>query len=150
MLLEAPAHLGNLGAVVRVAAAAGAAAVLTRGRHDPWHPVALRGSAGLHFALPVARVEAVPPASGRPLLAIDPDRRAAASGNDPRGRAPGLRLGAPGPERRRCSRPLSRRIAIPMRQGVSSLNLASAVAVILYVWRLGQVWGRRSSAGRRD
>ncbi|MGH6906152.1 MAG: TrmH family RNA methyltransferase, partial [Geminicoccaceae bacterium] len=61
VLLEAPAHLGNLGAVVRVAAAAGAAAVLTTGTHDPWHPAALRGSAGLHFALPVARIEAVPP-----------------------------------------------------------------------------------------
>ena len=31
-----------------------------------------------------------------------------------------------------------RRIAIPMRAGVSSLNLASAVAVILYLWRLGR------------
>ena len=31
VLLEAPAHLGNLGAVVRVAAAASAAAVLTTG-----------------------------------------------------------------------------------------------------------------------
>ena len=54
ILLENPGDLGNIGAVVRVAAAAGAAAVLTTGRHDPWHPAALRGSAGLHFALPVA------------------------------------------------------------------------------------------------
>ncbi len=46
VLLEAPARLGNLGAVVRVAAAAGAAAVLTTGPQDPWHPAALRGSAG--------------------------------------------------------------------------------------------------------
>ena len=57
VLLEAPARLGNLGAVVRVAAAAGAAAVLTTGPQDPWHPAALRGSAGLHFALPVARID---------------------------------------------------------------------------------------------
>jgi TrmH family RNA methyltransferase len=27
-------------------------------------------------------------------------------------------------------------IAIPMRTGVSSLNLATAVAVVLYAWRL--------------
>jgi len=38
VLLESPSHLGNIGAVVRVAAAAGAAAVITTGSHDPWHP----------------------------------------------------------------------------------------------------------------
>ena len=53
--LEEPRHLGNLGACVRVAAAAGAAGVITTGTSDPWHADALRGSAGLHFALPVAR-----------------------------------------------------------------------------------------------
>jgi TrmH family RNA methyltransferase len=136
VLLEAPAHLGNLGAVVRVAAAAGAAAVLTTGTHDPWHPAALRGSAGLHFALPVARIEAVPPASARPLLAIDPAGEPLRPGTIPDGA-----LLAFGSERRGLSEALlaaaDRRIAIPMRAGVSSLNLASAVAVILYLWRLG-------------
>jgi RNA methyltransferase, TrmH family len=138
VLLEAPAHLGNLGAVVRVAAAAGAAAVLTTGAHDPWHPAALRGSAGLHFALPVARIEAVPPASARPLLAIDPAGEPLRAGAI----ADGALL-AFGSERRGLSEALlaaaDRRIAIPMRAGVSSLNLASAVAVILYLWRLGEV-----------
>src|SRR5919199_5549036 len=71
VLLEDPRHLGNLGACVRVAAAAGAAAVFTTGRLDPWHPDALRGSAGLHFALPVARVRRVE-TGGRPLVAPDP------------------------------------------------------------------------------
>ena len=56
VLLEAPSDLGNIGACVRVAAAADAAGVLTTGIHDPWDPAALRGSAGLHFALPVARL----------------------------------------------------------------------------------------------
>jgi RNA methyltransferase, TrmH family len=136
VLLEAPAHLGNLGAVVRVAAAAGAAAVLTTGTHDPWHPAALRGSAGLHFALPVARIEAVPPASAHPLLAIDPAGEPLRPGTIPDGA-----LLAFGSERRGLSEALlaaaDRRIAIPMRAGVSSLNLASAVAVVLYLWRLG-------------
>src|SRR5579862_6365079 len=59
VLLEDPRHLGNLGAVVRVAAAAGAAGVMTTGRQDPWHPDALRGSAGLHFALPVHHLRSV-------------------------------------------------------------------------------------------
>ena len=35
IFVEAPRRLGNLGAAIRVAAAAGAAAVLTTG--DPWH-----------------------------------------------------------------------------------------------------------------
>ena len=116
MLLEAPTHLGNLGAVVRVAAAAGAAAVLTTGRHDPWHPAALRGSAGLHFALPVARVEAAAAGSGRPLLAIDPDGEPLRPGAIPDGA-----LLAFGSERRGLSDTLlaaaERRIAIPMRPG---------------------------------
>ena len=75
VLLEDPRDLGNMGACVRVAAAADVAGVLTTGGHDPWHPDALRGAAGLHYALPVARLEG-PEALGardRPLLAVDPD-----------------------------------------------------------------------------
>ena len=56
ILLEDPRDLGNMGACVRVAAAADVAGVLSTGSHDPWHPDALRGGAGLHFALPVARL----------------------------------------------------------------------------------------------
>jgi RNA methyltransferase, TrmH family len=132
VLLENPSHPGNLGAVVRVAAAAGAAAVLVSGARDPWQPAALRGSAGLHFALPVARVEPLPHTQ-RPLLAIDPDGEPLTSfptmdqailafGSERRGLSPALLARA------------ERRIAIPMRAGVSSLNLACAVAVVLYGW----------------
>jgi RNA methyltransferase, TrmH family len=60
VLLDRPTHHGNMGAVIRVAAAASAAAVLTTGPHDPWHPAAIRGGAGLQFALPVGRVERCP------------------------------------------------------------------------------------------
>ncbi len=72
VLLEDPRTMGNMGACVRVAAAADAAAVLTTGDNDPWHPDALRGAAGLHFALPVAGVPRLPDTE-RPLIAIDPD-----------------------------------------------------------------------------
>jgi RNA methyltransferase, TrmH family len=132
VLLDNPSHPGNLGAVVRVAAAAGAAAVLTTGGRDPWQPAALRGSAGLHLALPVAAVDSLPE-TDRPLLAIDPDgeplrtglaldRAILAFGSERRGLSPVLLTRA------------ERRIALPMRQGVSSLNLACAVAVVLYGW----------------
>jgi TrmH family RNA methyltransferase len=135
VLLEAPARLGNVGAVVRVAAAAGAAAVLTTGPHDPWHPAALRGAAGLHFALPVARIARLPASHDRPLVAVHPDGEPLRSGA-----LPERAILAFGSERRGLSSELlaaaDRQIAIPMRPGVSSLNVASAVAVILYTWRL--------------
>ena len=92
--------MGNLGAAIRVAAAADAAAVLTTGHNDPWHPDAIRGSAGLHFALPVARIDAAPTTTERPLIAVDPD------GEEQRVPAhddPGLRLRAPRRSARRCS-----------------------------------------------
>lgn len=138
VLLEEPTHLGNVGAVVRVAAAASAAGVLTTGPHDPWHAAALRGSAGLHFALPVARIDRFQAAltDGRPLVAADPDGDAR-----PQDIPPGAVL-ALGSERRGLSDALlSRadlRVRIPMRSGVSSLNLATAAAVLLYASASGQ------------
>src|SRR5262249_34776625 len=73
ILLENPRDLGHVRACGRGAAAADAAGVLVLGGHDPWHPDALRGAAGLHFALPVVQVEdSVPRSPGRPLVALDP------------------------------------------------------------------------------
>lgn len=130
LLLDRPNHLGNLGAVIRVAAAARAAAVLTIGERDPWHAAALRGSAGLHFAVPVVRVTRVP-ATERPLIAVDPEgtplweaalppRPLLAFGGERHGLSPALLAAA------------SRRVGIPMRPGVSSLNLATTAAVFLF------------------
>jgi TrmH family RNA methyltransferase len=134
ILLEDPRHLGNLGACVRVAAAAGAAGVLTTGRQDPWHPDALRGSAGLHFALPVARTGTVE-TGNRPLVALDPDGEPL----DPVSVPPRALL-AFGTERDGLSAGLlaraDLRLALPMRPGVSSLNLATAVSATLFALAL--------------
>ena len=139
VLLEDPRHLGNLGAVVRVAAAAGIAGVLTTGRQDPWHPDALRGSAGLHFALPVHRSREVR-TGDRPLLALDPEGDVL----DPRA-LPDRAVLAFGTERDGLSEDLRERadavVALPMRPGVSSLNLATSVAAVLYAWRLSSPGG---------
>lgn len=130
VFLERPTHLGNLGAVIRTAAAAGAAGVLAGGIHDPWHPHAIRGAAGLHFALPVARVDALP-AGPRPLVAVDPQGEPLAPGLVPQDACLAF-----GTERDGLSAELlaraRRRVAIPMRAGVSSLNLAASVAIVLY------------------
>jgi TrmH family RNA methyltransferase len=134
VLLEDPRHLGNVGAAIRVAAAADVAALITTGERDPWDPAALRGSAGLHYALPVARVNDVEP-GGRPLIAIDPGGRPL----QPRALPPDAIL-AFGTERDGLSPELlaraDDRLALPMRTGVSSLNLATAVAGVLMSWRL--------------
>ena len=133
ILLEDPAHLGNVGAVVRVAAAAGAFAVFTSGRHDPWDPAALRGSAGLHFALPVVQLKTAFD-TGRPLIAIDPEGDSLKPGD-----LPIDGLFAFGSERSGLSSSLlkqaERRLSLPMRPQISSLNLATAVAAVLYAWR---------------
>jgi TrmH family RNA methyltransferase len=135
VLLEDPRNMGNIGACVRVAAAADAAAMLTTGEHDPWYPDAVRGAAGLHFALPVGAIEALPDCD-RPLLAIDPEGEDLAPD-----RLPPRAVLAFGTERHGLTSELleraDARIAIPMRTGVSSLNLATSVAVTLFTWRLG-------------
>jgi RNA methyltransferase, TrmH family len=163
VLLERPRDLGNIGACVRVAAAADAAAVLTTGTHDPWDPAALRGSAGLHFALPVAHladdalerigpstvpstgppVPAPAPADRRPLVAVDPNGAQLNAAD-----LPARAILAFGAERQGLSTELldraDMRVSLPMRAGVSSLNLATSVAAVLYGWRLavGGVGGR--------
>lgn len=145
VFLENPRSHANIGAAIRVAAAVGVAGVLTTGEHDPWHPAALVGSAGLHYALPVVgerdaifREDAALPTylAGRPLIAVDPAGEPLRAGMIPEGA-----ILAFGSERSGLSRELlaaaDALIAIPMQPGVSSLNLATAVAAVLYCWRLG-------------
>jgi TrmH family RNA methyltransferase len=133
VLLDGPRHLGNVGAAIRVAAAAGAGGVLVRGEADPWHPVAVRGAAGLQFALAVERIAAPP--GDRPLVAVAPD-------GEPLGELPPRAVLAFGAERHGLSAQLRERaertVALPMAPGVSSLNLATAVAATLYVLRAGR------------
>ena len=127
VLLEEPRHPGNVGAVVRVCAAAEASGVAVTGTLDPWAPAVLRGSAGLHYALPVLHVEARDVAG--PVVVLDADGDASAPV------PPGAVL-VIGSERDGVSEGLRARadvvLALPMRPGVSSLNLATAVAAVLY------------------
>lgn len=132
VVLDNPRHLGNIGAVVRLAAGFGTAGVLTTGTADPWHPSVLRAAAGLHFATAVARVEVgeIPPG---PVHLLDPDGEDLRSvaipddavlvfGSERYGISPALRSGA------------HRRVAIPMHPKVSSYNLATSVAMTLFHW----------------
>jgi TrmH family RNA methyltransferase len=120
--------------VVTSAAAAGAAALVTTGENDPWHPDAVRGAAGLQFALPVALRQRAD-LGDRPLLAIDPDGEELAPE-----RLPARAVLAFGTERHGLSSEVFERaegrISIPMREGVSSLNLATSVAIVLFAMRM--------------
>ena len=135
VLLENPRNLLNIGAAIRVSAAAGAAGVLTTGPQDPWNPAAVIAATGLQYAIPVTQIDSLP-ACHRPLVVIDP-------GGEPlrQGLLPSNAILAFGAEREGLSRELLARathcVSIPMAPGVSSLNLATAVSAVLYAWRLG-------------
>ncbi|MDT7786037.1 MAG: methyltransferase, TrmH family [Pseudonocardiales bacterium] len=130
VLLDNPRNLGNFGATIRVAAGLNAGGVISTGDVDPWHPNVLRGSAGLHFALPVAKVESLDFAGE--LIAFDadgdllrgpiPDDAVLAFGSERHGLSPEVREKA------------TRIVRLPMREKVSSYNLTTSVAMGLYHW----------------
>ena len=131
VLLDRPRAPGNAGAVVRVAAAASASGVVTTGQLDPWHPSVLRGSAGLHYAQPVLHLheDEVAQAVSGPWVVLDAD-------GDQDAALPPDAVLVVGTERTGVGTALRRRadlvLALPMRPGVSSLNLATATAAALY------------------
>ena len=126
---------GNVGAVVRVAAAFGFAGLLVgRGSADPLGLKALRASAGLALALPFARASAEEIAEAcasrsLPIWALD------AGGDDvwgvedaPRGVV--LAVGAEGPGLSDTARQAAqRRIGVPLAPHVDSLNAAVAAGI---------------------
>ncbi|MDT0446046.1 TrmH family RNA methyltransferase [Streptomyces johnsoniae] len=133
VVLENPRHLGNIGAVIRLAAGAGAAGVITTGTADPWHPAVLRAAAGLHYATAVDRAGGLDTLPPGPLYGLDP------AGTDIRSvPVPDGALLAFGSERPGLSPALKERatglVALPMREGVSSYNLATSVAMALFHW----------------
>ncbi|HNQ03925.1 MAG TPA: RNA methyltransferase [Thiobacillaceae bacterium] len=141
LLLEDIQDPGNLGAILRVAAAAGMARVcLSQGCAEAWSPKSLRGGQGAQFQLALregvdlvaeARAFAAPvhaglPGDGTSLFQLDLRGRVGfAFGNE------GAGLSA---ELQAVCTPFS----IPMRARVESLNVATAAAVCLFE-RLRQI-----------
>ena len=130
---------GNLGAIVRVAEAGGAASVLATGNSaDPFGWKALRGSMGSSLRLPVDRIDeaeeavkearkrgcrviATVPRGGRPLYDVRLTGKLALLIG---GEGPGL------PESLIAA--ADERMTIPMEAGVESLNAATTAAVIVF------------------
>ncbi|MFC4034220.1 TrmH family RNA methyltransferase [Streptomyces polygonati] len=132
VVLDQPRNLGNVGAVVRLAAGFAVTGVVTTGDLDPWHPNAVRSGAGLHYATAVEHRDAAELPPG-PLWVLDPE------GEDIRATAlPDDALIVFGSERHGVSDELRARadalVALPMRAQVSSYNLATSVGMALYHW----------------
>lgn len=136
IVLEEIQDPGNLGAMLRTGAAAGATlAVLSRGCHDPWSPKALRGGQGAQFVLPMisgadpaAWLQAFDGLSIALTLADDSDfygvdlsgPLALVAGNEGAGLSDAACDAA------------TLRAQIPMAGRVESLNAAAALAVAVF------------------
>lgn len=142
LYLEGLQDPGNLGALARVAEAAGAAGLaLSPGCAHPNHPRALRASAGSLLRLPVA-VAADPDRLDAHLAPVRPRWAALAPrGGESLYEAPLegtliLAVGAEGPGL--SADLLARaglRLTIPMEPEVESLNATVAAALVLFEWR---------------
>jgi len=127
---------GNLGAMLRTGAAAGATlAVLSRGCHDPWSPKALRGGQGAQFVLPLqtgvdllswligfeGRSVALTLSEENPFYTLDfRGPTALVVGNEGAGLSEAVRQAA------------SVRAQIPMPGQIESLNASAALAVAVF------------------
>ena len=133
VLLEGIQDAGNVGAIIRSAAAFGVGTV-TLDRHcaDPWSPKVLRAGMGGHFAIGIRQVEDLSGAvsgvrlictvvhGGRPLREADLSGGIAwAFGAEGAGLSAQLLARA------------AERVTIPMASG-ESLNVAAAAAICLY------------------
>ncbi|MFI5283102.1 MAG: TrmH family RNA methyltransferase [Candidatus Dormibacterales bacterium] len=128
IVLDGVQDPGNVGAICRTAAAAGAPALaVLGGSADPYGAKAVRASAGNVFRLKVAH------AAWGDLAGMD-GWGAAASGGTSLAEAPIERAGllVLGSEAHGLSRADLRLVTVPLHGGVESLNVAAAAAVILF------------------
>ena len=138
--IENPNSLFNVGAIIRTLAAAGVESFTMTGRHNPWHADCINTSRGLHWVLKhislldnITDIKKLAKDKDYTIYALDTDTNLELSDikNDT-----GKKIFLFGTERDGLSDEAllmaEKTIKIPMRQGVSSLNLASSVAVTVY------------------
>ena len=128
IVLDGVQDPGNVGTICRTAAAAGAPAIVVlRGTADPYGPKAVRASAGNVFRLKIAR------AVWKDLEGLD-GYGAAAAGGAPLLQAPIESAGmiVLGSEVHGLSRNDLRLVTVPLTEGVESLNVAAAAALIMF------------------
>ncbi|HEY8174887.1 MAG TPA: RNA methyltransferase [Gemmatimonadaceae bacterium] len=138
LVLDAVQDPGNVGTILRTAAAFGAVATITLpGTVDVWNAKVVRSGMGAHFTHPTfsstwAELDAFRTRSGTKLFAADSrgepasavaaaSRIALVVGNEGTGLSSDARARA------------DRTIALPLSPGVESLNVAVATGVLLYL-----------------
>jgi RNA methyltransferase, TrmH family len=135
VLLESIQEPGNLGAILRVAAASGADAVyLSQGCSDAWSAKCLRGGQGAHFQLAIHEnvdLPALVQGFGAPVYAASLQGRIGLFDLDLRGRV-GFAFGNEGAGLTAQLSAAARPFIIPMSGRVESLNVATAAAVCLF------------------
>lgn len=137
LALEEIRDPGNLGTIIRTADAASAAGLILVGECcDPYAPECVRASTGSIFALPLCRM---PQASFIDFLKSWPGDSVATrmdAKQDFRRLYQAPTLIVLGSEARGLSDSISsackQKVKIPMKQGVESLNVAAAAALMLY------------------
>ena len=128
----------NVGAVIRTAAALGAAGVvMLKEAAHPFHPKSLRSAGSAVFRIPILEGPSINSldAGEIPLITLSPNGQDLQDFEFPSTFCllPGLE--GPGlPGRLQASAQL----AIPMDRQVESLNAATATAIVLYCWRRGR------------
>lgn len=139
LVLDAVQDPGNVGTIIRTAAALGADATVTLpGTVDVWNAKVVRSAMGAHFIHPVIHAswddvhgflarEAVSlwaaDAGGEPLGGPVPRRLALAVGNEGSGLSPHVRTAA------------AHTVSLPVAPGVESLNVAVAAGILLHALR---------------
>lgn len=136
VFLEGVQDPGNVGAIIRSAAAFGAGQmVLDRGCADPWSPKVLRAAMGSHFWLLLSHVDdlAIELKRFQGRLVCTVPRGGVKLGDADLGGQIGWLFGAEGQGVSEASaRRASLKVTIPMAQGSESLNVAASAAICLY------------------
>lgn len=135
IFLEDPKDLENIGAVIRVSAAADAGAVITDAQASVWHPAVVRGGAGLQYALPVLNstlTEVINYFPNRKIISLDPEGEDITNENIENDCILifGTERHGIKPETLKKS---DKVVRLSMKPGVSSLNLATSVSATLYL-----------------
>ena len=140
LVLDAVQDPGNVGTILRTAAALSATATIALpGTVDLWNPKVIRSSMGAQFFHPVFHATFAEvldflkrggvelwcaDAGGDPInTATVPDRLAIALGNEGAGLSPDVRASA------------NKNVSLPIASNVESLNVAVAAGIILYQLR---------------
>lgn len=136
VFLEGIQDAGNVGAILRSAAAFGIqSAMLGRGCADAWSPKVLRAAMGAHFSLRIAQNADLSAAIGEfggKVICTVPRGGAALADADLSGRI-GWLFGAEGQgvsSELACRAAL--KVSIPMARNAESLNVAAAAAICFY------------------